>query len=317
MSDRINSASRRIKLITLLQSRKYLTVDEIANEFDISRRTVFRDMNILAEMNIPVISDRDRGYSFSKTHTIPPLMFTERELSTLIVGLNFLKGQVDQGLSSDARNVEMKIQSVLPTELKSFMQTVSQKVILFPYQSDVAFERIDENWFHILTAINQSKSIRCTYTSKSENSTSDRIIDPYLLVYYTDHWDLIGYCHTSNSLRTFVLQRVDHVGIDHASFVNRRGLSTDAIIHRPSMLDQDILLQVDASVIEYIRLSLPAKIAKLDPWKDGYRVRFVFDNIRWLNQWLLQFGDNITIVQPQEMIADRTKLLNELLASTK
>jgi predicted DNA-binding transcriptional regulator YafY len=317
MSDRINSASRRLKLITLLQSRKYLTVDEIANEFDISRRTVFRDMNILAEMNIPVISDRDRGYSFSKTHTIPPLMFNERELSTLIVGLNFLKGQVDHGLSSDARNVEMKIQSVLPNELKAFMQTVSQKVVLFPYRSDVAFERVDENWFLLLTAINQSKSIQCEYTSKSENNTTTRIIDPYLLVYYTDHWDLIGHCHSTNSLRTFVLQRVNNVSINHASFVNRRGLSTDAIIHRPTDKDQDILLQADASVIDLIRLSLPAKIAKLEPWKEGYRVQFVFDNIRWLNKWLLQFGDKITIVQPTEMIADRKILLQELLDSTK
>jgi predicted DNA-binding transcriptional regulator YafY len=314
MSDALNSSSRRLKLVTLLQSKRYITVNEIADEFGISRRTVFRDINVLGEMGIPILSDRDRGYSMDRNYTVPPMMFTEKELSTLMVGLGYLKGQVDRGLSQSARDVEVKIQGILPSKLQDFMRTISHKVVLYPYYHEDVWEKTDENWYEILTAINERKTITCTYHSLAQNSVTERRIDPYLLVYYTDHWDVIGMCHSSNSLRTFVLKRISGLVIDNNSYFIRDGLSDAQIIHRSGSDNKVIRVEVDVSVVDRLTRSLPALIVAIHTTGDTTEITFGFDNIRWMNQWLLQFGKAVTILEPAEMIDDRTSLLQELLS---
>jgi len=309
----MNSSTRRLKLVTLLQSKRYITVNEIADEFAISRRTVFRDINVLGDMGIPILSDRDRGYSMDRNYTVPPMMFTEKELSTLMVGLGYLKGQIDKGLSQSARDVEMKVQGILPTKLQDFMRTISQKVVLYPYYHEEVWEKADENWYEILTAINNRTSISCTYQSLAQNSVSKRRIDPYILVYYTDHWDVIGYCHSSNSLRTFVLKRITDLVVDTNSYFVRDGLSDAQIIHRSSDSNNFIRIYVDVSVVDRLTRSLPSLIKTIQLVEDKTEITFEFDNIRWMNQWLLQFGTSVSILEPAEMIADRKALLQDLL----
>ena len=309
----MNSTTRRLKLITLLQSKRYITVNEIAQELGVSRRTVFRYVDALGELGIPVISDRDRGYSLDRNFTVPPMMFTKKELSTLMVGLGYLKGQVDQGLSQSARDVEIKIQGILPRDLQDFMRTIAQKVVLYPYYHEDVWEKTDENWYEILAAINARNPITCSYHSLSQNKVSQRHIDPFLLVYYTDHWDLIGWCHDSNSLRTFVLKRISDLSVDTNGYFVRDGLSDEQIIHRPKANNRTVRLNVDVSVADRLTKSLPAHIRSLTTKDNSVEVTFAFDNLRWINQWLLQFGQAVTILEPAEMIADRSSLLRELL----
>lgn len=316
MSDTTNSAVRRLHLLTLLQSRKNITVNELVQEFGVSRRTIFRDINALADMNIPIVSDRNYGYSLPKGYTIPPLTFNERELSTLIVGLGFLKGQIDDGLANDARNVEAKIQSVLPDHLKSFMTTVASKMVLYPYQKDMLSVEASHNWFSILTAINESKSITCTYESLREESTSVRQIDPYILVYYGDHWDLIGYCHSHNSLRTFVLKRISDIVIQHNTFVSRRGLGLEALLFRETENDALFEVTVSSSIADSFIRNLPAKIERHQIAHESHIIAFHFDNVRWMNTWLLQFGPGVTVLGPESALHDRKVLLQELLHQT-
>ena len=111
---RYKSSERRMKLILMLQdSRKRLTVDKLAETFGVSRRTIFRDLNALSEINVPVTWERYSGYGIMPGYKVPPLMFTSKELATIMVGLNFVKSQVDQQLVEDAKGVELKIPALI------------------------------------------------------------------------------------------------------------------------------------------------------------------------------------------------------------
>ena len=104
----MNSSERRLKLMLLLQQPgEKLTVEQIAEKFGVSRRTIFRDFNALQEINIPVTWDKYAGYGIMKGYKIPPLMFTSKELATVMVGLNFVKSQIDNGLVEDAEGVRL------------------------------------------------------------------------------------------------------------------------------------------------------------------------------------------------------------------
>jgi len=117
----MKSSDRKMKLLLMLQSKKKLKVNDLATYFEVRRRTIFRDLKSLQEINVPITWDKYDGYGIMKGYTIPPLMFTAKQLATIIMGLSFVKSQIDESLVEDAKNVELKIRSVLPAELKELM----------------------------------------------------------------------------------------------------------------------------------------------------------------------------------------------------
>jgi predicted DNA-binding transcriptional regulator YafY len=290
-----------------------LRVDDIAHEFGVSRRTVFRDLRVLSNMSIPFESDRDYGYRMSPHNTIPPLMFSEKELSTLIVGLGFLKGQVDSGLSKEARSIELKIQSMLNDQLKIYMKIISEKVVLYPYPHYPETNEPDEHWHTLLAAIKESRAIDAIYSSQKTGKTSERRIDPYLLVYYGDHWDLIGYCNSTNSLRTFVLSRFSSIRVIPNSYITRRGYSSRDLLYRIDPSYQELCISVKPAISEKVLRSLPALVETVEWVGENLHIHFLFDNLRFMNQWLLQYGVEVSVLAPEAFVRDRASLLLELM----
>jgi predicted DNA-binding transcriptional regulator YafY len=79
MADSIKGANRKLKMILMLQSQKEITATTLAKYFGVSKRTIFRDLRALSEMNVPITHDPDFGYSLVSGYKIPPLMFTEKK----------------------------------------------------------------------------------------------------------------------------------------------------------------------------------------------------------------------------------------------
>lgn len=310
----MNSSERRIKIIMLLQqSGKKLTVDELASEFGVSRRTIFRDFNALSEMNVPVTWDKYSGYGVMPGFKIPPLMFTSKELATILVGLNFVRAQVNQELVNDARGVELKIKEVLPTELQEFMTSLEGNTIVDPYLRFGGKKKSGEGWYLLSSAIAQKKRVQFHYTAK-EGATGIRKIDPYILVFYHDHWNVIGKSHLRGETRNFLLENIKDVHILDENYVLKEKINPEALIFREDESSSLIDVMVEKSEIERFEANLPAKIFKKNEEKSKYfRVQFKFNNLDFINAWLLQFGNKIKTLGPEELKQKRTTLLLEML----
>ncbi len=312
----MKSSERRMKLILLLQQSNHrLTVNDIAEKFDISRRTVFRDFNALSELNVPVTWDEYSGYGIMPGYKIPPLMFTSKELATIMVGLNFVKSQVDKTLVEDAEGVELKIKELLPDELREFMESLEERTVVDPYMNYGAEKSDGGNWYLISSAISQNKSIRFVYRSKSDEELSERKIDPYLIVFFRDHWNVIGFSHKRDAIRNFVLDRMSEIEIQEENFVPYGQIDTEALIFRSDESSREIVVDVSESALRRFEANLPAKIIKkknINP--NLFRIRFLFDNLDFINEWLLQFPKDVKIVDPEILIEKRNNLLDEMRA---
>lgn len=310
----MNSSERRLKLMLLLQQPgKRLTVNELAERFDVSRRTIFRDFNALQEINVPVTWDRYAGYGLIKGYKIPPLMFTSKELATIMVGLNFVKSQVDKGLVEDAKGVELKIKNVLPDELKNFMSSLEGRTIVDPYLRFGGEKKKGGNWYLISSAIAQQKRLQFEYTTKTGDK-GIRKIDPYILVFYQDHWNVIGKSHLRGEIRNFILERVQEVQILEENYHLKNELDVEALIFRSPESSHLIIIRVKKDEIARLEANLPAKIFKKTTVNSKFiKVEFKFNNLDFINEWLLQFGNKIKIEQPNELIEMRKELLREML----
>jgi predicted DNA-binding transcriptional regulator YafY len=307
-----------MKLILMLQeSKRKLTVDELAETFGVSRRTIFRDFNVLSEINVPVVWDQYSGYGIMDGYKIPPLMFTSKELATIMVGLNFVKSQVDKMLVDDAKGVEVKIKNVLPDELKEFMNSLDNRTVVDPFLHFGHEKKEGGNWYLVSSAISQKKSLAFTYKSKSDETITDRKIDPYLLVFYRDHWNVIGFSHKRQAIRNFVLDRMNEVKILDQKFDPKEEINIEALIFGSNESGRLVEVLVDKSADRAFRANLPTKIFKeKSKSPEKIKVSFYFDNLSFLNEWLLQFGDKIEILSPQSLKKKRKKLLQKMLDET-
>ena len=310
----MNSAERRLKLILLLQrpGRKK-TVQELADIFGVSRRTIFRDFNALSEINVPIKYDRYTGYGLVEGYKMPPLMFNSKELATIMVGLNFVKSQVDQQMVQDATGVELKIKNVLPNELKALMTSLEEHTIVDPYLRFNSNQKKGGDWYLISAAIADKKRMQFTYTTKA-GSRKMRKIDPYLLVYFQDHWNVVGWSHRRGDIRSFILDRIVSPVILEENWLPKPKMSVDSLIFRYNELKKIVVLDVEKSEIERIRAILPAKIIRLEQNKPKkIRITFEFDNMLFLNHWLLQFGTTVKIIKPEILISLQKQTLQAMI----
>ncbi len=311
----MNSSERRLKLILMLQqSNKRLTVNDIAEKFNISRRTVFRDFNALSELNVPVTWDEYKGYSIMRGYKIPPLMFTTKELATIMVGLNFVKSQVDKTLVEDAEGVELKIKEVLPDDLKEFMESLDERTVVDPYLHYGPEKMDGGNWYQISNAISENRTITFQYRSRSDNEITNRKIDPYLIVFYRDHWNVIGYSHKREAVRNFVLDRMANIEILDQNFVPYGKIDPESLIFRSEKTSPKIEVYVHTSAFRRFEANLPAKIFKKESKNSNlFYVAFKFDNLDFINEWLLQFPRKVEIIGPKKLLKKRNSLLKEML----
>ncbi len=310
----MNSNERRLKLMLILQQKgNRLTVDELAEKFGVSRRTIFRDFNALQEINIPVTWDRYSGYGMLPGYKVPPLMFTSKEIATIMVGLGFVKSQVDQTLVQDAHSVELKIKEVLPDELQQFMTSIEESTVIDPYAMFGIEKKKGGSWYSINSAIAQKQRILFTYKSKSGEVTH-RKLDPYLLVYFGDHWNLIGYSHQRGDFRNFILDQISDLEILDENFTPKKKIDAEGLIFRFDETSQIVRVIAEKSILARLKRNLPANIFKEEALKnEKVKVAFKFDNLVYINEWLLQFGDKIEILEPASLKTLRKDLLNKMM----
>ncbi len=310
----MKSSERRLKLMLMLQQPgEKLTVEQIADKFGVSRRTIFRDFNVLQEINVPVTWDKYAGYGMMKGYKIPPLMFTSKELATVMVGLNFVKSQIDNGLVADAEGVELKIKNVLPLELRDFMDSLSVRTVVDPYQKYGAIKRDGGDWYLLSSAISQEQRVEFKYES-AKRETKIRKVDPYILVFFEDHWNMIGKSHLRGDTRNFRLDRMSDVRILEEKITKKEKINVEALIFRSDEREQKIVVVLDGATVNRFKANLPAKIFRQSPENSKkIRVEFFFDNLDFINEWLLQFGNSLIVEGPEELALKRRELLKEML----
>lgn len=314
----LKSSERRMKIILMLQqSNKRITVDNLVEKFGVSRRTIFRDLNVLSDLEIPVTWDKYSGYGVMDGYKIPPLMFNSRELATIMVGLNFVKSQVDKMLVEDAKGVELKIKNVLPEDLKEFMRSLDNRTIVDPFLHFGHQKKEGGNWYLVSSAISQNKSLSFSYKSKGDGEVTDRVIDPYVLVFYRDHWNVIGFSDKRGAIRNFVLDRMKDVEISEHKFARKKEIDIEALIFGSNESGGVVEVLVGSGVDRAFRANLPTKIFKETPCKNKKnKVSFRFENLDYLNEWLLQFGDKVEIISPEELKVKRRDLLKIMLSNS-
>ncbi|MDO5980317.1 helix-turn-helix transcriptional regulator [Flavivirga spongiicola] len=224
----MNRLTRITSILIQLQSKKVVTAKEIADRFEISLRTVYRDIKTLEEAGVPIGSENGIGYFIVDGYSLPPVMITEEEANALIVSEKLISNQGDASLIKDFNSILIKIKSVLRSFEKENIAKLENRIIP-SYKKDV----FESNWLsQIQKSITNGKVLTISYHSIYKNEETLREIEP-LGVYYTDKaWIVIAYCRLRKDIREFRLDRILKINSTSQTFDYQKDFSLSKYFSR-------------------------------------------------------------------------------------
>jgi predicted DNA-binding transcriptional regulator YafY len=210
----MNRIDRLFGILTLLQSRKFVKGEKIAEKFGISVRSVYRDIKALNEQGIPVSFEPHRGYFIVNGYFLQPVSFSTNEANALLLMESIVSAFSDRSIQQHYSTALTKIKSVLRSSQKDAVEKLSENIKL---QVPVCWVANSDYLSKIQQAISSQKILEIGYTNKQEE-VSKRKMEPIGLIFYAFSWHLIGWCHNKKDYRDFRVSRILHLNCTEENF---------------------------------------------------------------------------------------------------
>jgi len=195
-------ADRLFLIIHALRGRRTaMPARQLAQTLAVSQRTVYRDVADLQRSGVPIEGEAGVGYVLRKGSDIPPLMFNADELEALVVGTRFVKAFAGQRLHRGAQAALLKIEAVLPPELK---QRANRSRIFAPAGPNEAAAKIIDR---LHAAISARHVLRVDYRDESDRASA-REVEPLCLAFWGGAWTLGAWCRLRVAFRNFRPDRI-------------------------------------------------------------------------------------------------------------
>jgi predicted DNA-binding transcriptional regulator YafY len=317
----LNRIDRLHAILTHLQSKKRVTAQEIADRFEISLRTVYRDVKALDESGVPVIGEAGTGYSIMEGYRLPPVMFTQEEAAALLLGAKLAERWTDASVKRSFDTALYKIKAVLRSTDKDHMDTLSDHVEVLrprlPMQDDPTSSQ------HIVglqKAIVEKKVIFIHYCANNKGLTTERFVEPIGLCYYSLSWHMIGWCRLRNDYRDFRVDRIQRLQIKDEGFETKSHQSLQEYIKTMMQTTDvhEVVVRFERDVVPYLH-SQKYYYGYVREEEDGDYIRMFFLTSYFENfaRWLLMAGKYAIVVSPESLVAIMKNFAEELYSHYK
>jgi len=204
----MNRIDRLFGILTLLQSKKYLTGERIAERFGISIRTVYRDIRALNEQGIPVGFEPNKGYFVVDGFFLRPVSFSLEEANALLLMENLVTGFADKSIQKHYSSALSKVKAVMRDSQKEKLEYLTISTgFQFPQR---LLNEANEHLATLQEAVTARTILDVRYC-KADGSESNRRVEPVGLIFYAFSWHLIGWCHLREDYRDFKVSRMVRV----------------------------------------------------------------------------------------------------------
>lgn len=211
--DDIKRISRMTAILTQLQTKRKLTAASLSKKFDVSTRTIYRDIKALEKAGVPVLTEEGKGYTLMEGYRIPPIMFTEKQANALILAEQLVLKNKDASFIKDYSEAIDKIKSILSYNIKDKANLLAERT---KYNQVINQKRSSNNLSDLQNALTNYNLVKLEYINK-EGTTTNRLIEPFALL-SSENWYLIAWCRLRKEFRFFRLDRIQNIEIQSENF---------------------------------------------------------------------------------------------------
>jgi len=317
-----SQAGRVHDVIRLIEARHGITVEELAEETGVGRRTMQRDLAAIHEAGYPLTSEWRDGvklYRFlTRFKDVPPISFTLQELMTL----SLLRSQLDllngTPFLEEMQSVFRKVNSVLPPRLAAHMERIAE--VAHPLlQGKRDYSNSAEALRLIRHALLHQQSISLSYLSTGRGAPQSYRVDPYTLLFQKGGIYLLGFAHNRQALRTFAVERILAVEPGKERFEIPEGFHAGqalqeafGIVAEPPM---EVVIRFSAGIAHAIRDRVWHASQRISEEPDGgVLLRFRAGGRMEILSWLLSYGSHAELLAPEELRGELARLARETAA---
>jgi predicted DNA-binding transcriptional regulator YafY len=302
---------RLVSIIMILLDKERIGAQELADLFEVSPRTIYRDIDTINMSGIPVLSTSGVGGGFEimQKYKVDKKIFSTADLSAILMGLSSLSN-VMRG--DELVNALAKVKSFIPADRAKDIELEANQIHidLSPWMGN---KNIQPYLEMIKTALQQSRLLSFEYVAHHGNKTR-RTVEPYQLVLKNSHWYLQGYCHTRNDYRLFRLSRMSNLQMKEETFTPRD-------YEKPQLDVSDILETMQTKIKIRIHKSIMDRVLDHCTYEDfsadgdeHYIVCFPFIENEYYYDILFGFGDKCECLEPYHVRQEMKRKIHDIAA---
>ena len=300
---------RLVSIIMILLDKKRIGAQALADMFEVSPRTIYRDIDAINMAGIPVrgASGVGGGFEIMPEYKIDKKVFSTADLSALLMGLSSLSNIVR---GDELVHALAKVKSFIPADRAKDIELKLNQICIdvSPWKGNSNLQTYVEI---IKAALQENKVLAFEYIAH-RGITTVRTVDPYQLVMKSSHWYLQGYCHRRNDFRLFRLSRMSNLQMQEETFALRD-------YQKPTLDVTDILEALQTKIKIRIHKSVMDRVLDYCTYEDFspagdeyYIVSFPFIENEYHYDILLSFGDKCECLEPKHIRAEMKRRIHNI-----
>ena len=201
----------------LRRMHQAVTADTLAALFEVSPRTIYRDIQDLMDSGIPITGEAGVGYVIDKQYHLPPIMFDADEIEAIALGIGMVSNWTDAAFARKAKSAYEKIQATLTAPMIHELTQIS--TFSAPSRYKIPWK---VNFTEVRECIRRKQFVTFSYLDLSDQVT-ERTIRPLALISFSPIWLLAGWCEMRQNFRNFRLDRISDFSISPQRFRDEKG----------------------------------------------------------------------------------------------
>jgi len=300
----MNRTDRLVAIVMRLQGRRIVRAEELAAHFEVSVRTVYRDIAALGEAGVPIAGEAGVGYSLAKGYHLPPVMLTGDEAAALFVGGEMVKQFTDASLHAPMESALDKLRAVLPRDRQEHVERLARQMVVVGRPGGGTAEPAAQPWLlAVQRGVAQRRVLRMTYRGRERTEETTRDVEPLGVVCYGGAWYLVAWCRLRRDVRHFRVDRIRTLALLDELFPAREDFSLAR--HLKERVRREEVLPVRVwfarGAQERARRESYATLVEEQRRDGGAEFAFTTYSLAWTARWLLSFGGDAEALAPAKL----------------
>jgi predicted DNA-binding transcriptional regulator YafY len=302
----MNRTDRLLAIVLELQRKGQQRAEDLAASFEVSVRTIYRDVQALLEIGIPIISMTGNGYTLDEGYFLPPLRFSPDEAFMLILGSDVMTQHFDAQYRLAAQSARQKIETILSDKVRHLLDDLQESIGFIKANPDD--NPAEMQYLPLLRrAIIERRTVRLHYRTHFEGSEPNHLlprdIEPYGVKRHGEAWYLIGFCLASRGVRNFRLSRIQQLSVLTKTFTRPASFTFSTNVQNTSPENRTLIIRVlfDPEAADWLPETRSFYIISEIPYRDGLLVTLKVRHERDVMPWLLSWGSHIEVLEPASL----------------
>ncbi|UOE39029.1 helix-turn-helix transcriptional regulator [Chryseobacterium oryzae] len=307
----LKKIDRITAILTQLQSKPIVRAQDLAEKFEVSIRTIYRDIKTLENAGIPIIGEAGNGYSLMDGYKLPPVMFTKDEVLSFITAEKLMQHFSHESLGAHYKTAMEKLRSILKYSDKKLLENIEKQIDIYNY-----YPKTEDYIKNIIPTILQSIAEKvqiCIDYKTVDEKISTRTIEVVGVFFEFNYWYLIAYCTLRKDFRQFRVDRILKLNKTQNPFLQEYGQIND-YRKNPNANKTIVKLLVEKKIMPHLGNSkIYYGLTEEKETENGIELTF---ETEWISEgfprWLITFTDYAKIIEPESLKTTMKELIEKI-----